>query len=234
MVAVRLAALLITTSACGRLGFEPVSADAEGLSLDATVFPDGVAAGACGSTELMRDDFDVAGAPPLFMQFTASGLTISESGSLWNLTFAANVSAGRYAGYKSVLSFPVDGLCASIESVAVPNPSGALYFKLIGGDEQIEFFLIDNLLSMRTRKGAKLATLAVNTFDPAKHRFWRLRNQGGMTFWDTSPNNVDFFVLVSTSFLTTRQLFFEHGGGTMSSVQGGGTGSFDQALVTGP
>lgn len=246
---VRLAALLVATSACGRFGFEPTAGrdggaqlgddsgampDAEGMSLDATVFPDGMVAAGCGSTELLRDDFDVAGPAPLFMEFTANGLTIDELGGQWNITFASNVGAGRYAGYSSVATYAADGLCASIESVAVPNPSGVMYFKLSGGDEQIEFFLIDSFLRMRTQKGSQVAILAQIAFDPVQQRFWRLRNQGGTTSWDTSPDNINFVSHVSTTFLTVTQLFFEHGGGAVSSVSNGGTGSFDQALATGP
>jgi hypothetical protein len=191
-------------------------------------------ASACGATELLRDEFDVPGPAPLFTQFTSNGLTVDEAGGRWNLTFAANLGAGRYAGYQSVLSYPASGLCASIESVTLPNPGAAMYFKLTGGDEQIEFFAVDGLLRLRTQKGGQVVTLAAYPFDPVQHRFWRLRNQGGTTFWDTSPDNASFVAHVSTSFLTATQLFFEHGGGAMSSVQNGGTGSFDQALVTGP
>jgi hypothetical protein len=230
--------VLVGLAACGRLGFHeradaPVTADVPGLSLDATTFADGMIAPPCGTSVLFADDFEDGAPGAELFTYADPGLTLSEPGHL-RVDFAATVSPGSYAGYKTLMAYAPEGVCGTVEVLAVPSGEGTMYMKLWAMTEQLEVFEHNNVLEMRTQLGPAVATLHAMVFDPVAHRFWRLRQQGGVTYWDTSPDGVVFVSHVSTTFLTAAMVQFELGAGAFGTVSGAGSARFDNARLTGP
>lgn len=226
-------------AAC-RVGFDPVAGDADvpadvlGFAIDATIYADGVVAEPCGATVLMQDGFDDATPAPLFFSYTNSGLTLRETAGRFEVVFGANVGSDRYAGYKTVTTYPVDGLCGVAEVAQVPSGEGIAFYKWWSSAQQVEFIVYRGRLEFRTHLNRAVATLSSVSFDPVQHRFLRLRHQGGVTSWDTSMDGVTFVKQTSTTFLTQTALAFEVGGGAIGAVSNGGVAAFERALVTGP
>lgn len=237
----RYAVVVIALAGCGRLNYDDMArrdgeviADVPGFSLDASVFPDGVAAAPCGTSVLLADGFDDGVPGPLFAAFTDADLTLSEPAGVWRIDFAPVVAPGKYAGYHSTSLYAPEGLCATIEVLAVPSGDGTLFMKLGSASQQIEFFEYGGTLELRTHMGNAVAVLARLAFDPAQHRFWRLRQQGGITHWDTSPDDVQYVTHVSTTFVTASELEYVIGGGAYRSVSNAGFGSIDNASLRRP
>lgn len=236
--------LLVALCGCGRFGFNDASRgdgggppDVLGLSLDATIVADGVLAAPCGSTVLLQDGFDVAGAAPTFGSYTKSGLTLRETTSALEVVFGTSVSDGNYAGYKSVVAPPSEGLCGSVHVLQVAGSNGLTFFKLLsqGTDvQQVELAVYQGFLSARTHLDKQVAVLFSIPFDISAHGWWRLRQQGGTTYWDVSGDGVSYTLLASTTFITDPTLKFEVGAGSYGSSSNAGLAAFDDALLTGP
>lgn len=242
------ALVLLVLSACGRFGFSEAAGtidaigrgdggppDEPGFSLDATIVADGVAAEeTCGTTMLLQDGFDTAGAAPTFMSYAHAGMTVVETGSVLEVSFAANVSDGFYGGYYAANAQPTEGLCGSVRVIDTATSDGMTFLKLQSTDQDVEFIVHRGELRVRTKLQGSVANLLVIPFDPVAHQFLRIRQQGGMTYWDVSSDGTTYAVLVSTSFVTDPMLTFHIGAGAFGSSTNAGRAAFDTALLTGP
>ncbi len=232
------ALMLLLLAGCGRLGFGNASGtndsgappDELGLSQDAVILGDGIAAAACGTQPLINDGFD-DGTPAPFTTYTNSGLTLREMNSRFEIAYAANVSDGRYAGYKSI-AYPSEGLCGVVRVITTPTSNGIQYFKLLGGMEQVEFALYQGFVGVRTHLDKQVATLLSLPFDNAQHAYWRIRQESGTTYWDVSADGVAYTVLASTMFLTEPMVSYELGAGSFGSSSNAGIAAFDDARLS--
>lgn len=234
---------LAVLCACGRLGFPEAPAtgdgggppDELGLSLDATVQGDGIAATAtCGTNVLLTDGFDVAGEGPTFTKYTDSGLTLQEVGGRFEVVFSSSVGDGRYSGYKAVTGYPPDGLCASVRVLQIPASNGLAFFKLTSGVQQVELITFSGKLSVRTHQNKQVASLLMIPYDTTAHAYWRIRHQGITTYWDVSSDGVAYVELASTVFLTDPSVKYEIGAGSFGNSSNAGLAAFDDALLLGP
>ena len=85
-----------------------------------------------------------------------------------------------------------------------------------------------------TEHNSSVAKIAALALDLVAHHFWRLRQQGGVTYWDTSADGVTYFTHASTTYVDSATLSYTIGGGTFNKVAGGGKAILDTALLTGP
>lgn len=114
----------------------------------------------------------------------------------------ATVSGGRLVipaerGYGYVRTAPKYDLTDGELSVEVPQvpsgPSGEA-FLIIGRDSSNEVSVIKsgaNLIFRSTVAGSTTAPSAV-PYDAALHRWWRIRNAHGITYWETSADGVSW------------------------------------------
>lgn len=199
------------------------------------IFADGVVAPInCGSTVVLEDPFDDAVAAPLFMPYTNNGMTISEAAGAVTFEFAASVGAGRYAGYEAVQTYAAQQMCATVEVSQLPTDFGLGYFNLFGGTQQIEFISYQGNLELRTHEGTTIKTIGLFPLDLAAQRFWRLRQQGGVTYWDVSADGTQFFMLASSTFFVANTARASIGAGAAGVTTDGGRFSVERALITKP
>lgn len=220
---------------CGRLGFDAAGHAGSGSAI---VFPDGgvPSTGTCGTSVLVQDGFDSGMPGPQFQLGSASGLTVSETGSHLQVDFAASVGANTYTEYDSQQMYPEEGLCASIEILRVPNGDGNVYMKLATAslDQVVELFEHGGSIDLRTHANKKVTILATFPMDLATTRFWRMRQQGGVTYWETSADGASYVTQAQAAFLSGDPVTFALGAGTFQSLSGGGAAWLDSALLTGP
>lgn len=208
--------------------------DELGFSLDATILPDGVSAPACPTTLLLEDEFEIAGAAPDFFSYTSNGVTVREQNGRFEVVFGANVGDGRYAGYKSAAGFAPEGLCGVTKIAEVPASNGMAFFKLWSMQQQVEFTLYQGFLRARTHLNNSVAELLMVQHDPVGHAYLRLRQQGGVTYWDVSSDGVSFTALVETTFLTASNVQYELGAGSYGTSTNAGVAGFEWARLYGP
>lgn len=220
---------------CGRLGFDAVGHAGPD---SAVVLPDGgvPSPGACGASALVQDGFDSGMPGPQFQLAAASGLTVSETGSHLQVDFAASVGASTYTEYRSQAMYPEDGLCASIEILRIPNGDGNVYMKLATASlaQVVELFEHGGSIDLRTHAKKTVTILASIPMDLATTRFWRLRQQGGVTYWETSADGVAYTTQAQQAFLSGDPVSFVLGAGTFQALTDGGAAWLDTALLTGP
>ena len=230
--------LVLTASACGRLGFD-AHAHAPADALDASV--DAIAdAGEppCGTTAIFDDGFDDGVPEPLFTAHQAVGVTITESDSTVQFALGA-VPAAHYAAYRSVAMYGPEGACAVADIAALPDPAvmaAASYFKLLSSTEQLEVFEYGDRIECRTHQDGdtNIQVVGHTTWDPQTTRFWRIHQIGGVTYWAVSGDGVAFVTICSAAFAITDPVQVEVGAGAIADITGGGTASFASVTVTGP
>jgi hypothetical protein len=183
---------LATIAGCGRFGF----GDHVPLG-DATAAPaDTIDAGVPCVSANITDEFTDGMAAPLFASYAGNGLSISEANQQLVFTFATSVGAGQYAGYDTPTRYPLEGLCVVLHVIAAPSTVAIAYFKIsTAASRQIEFFESTNLLVLRThtgQAGSIVDNIVTLDFSLPSLAFWRLRNQAGTAYWDTSSDGVSF------------------------------------------
>jgi len=232
------ALLVLTASACGRLGFD-AHAHAPADALDAGV--DAIAdAGEppCGTTVMLDDGFDDGVPEPLFAAHQAVGVTITEADSTVQLALGA-VPAAHYASYRSLATFSPEGACAVADVAALPDPSvmaAASYFKLLSSTEQLEVFEYGDRIECRTHQNGDtdIQVVGHTTWDPQTTRFWRIHQIGGVTYWAVSGDGVAYASICSAAFAIADPVQVEVGAGAIADITGGGTASFASVTLTGP
>jgi len=230
--------LVVLIAGCGRVGFGAFGTSDAAVDVVIPV-PDGpVPASVCGATVELSDSFDTTPAPTWTVQNQTS-LTAQETGGNEQVTFAASVSAGLYAYFRSATAYSVEGMCAQAEIAGTPDFSkagAAIYFKLRGSQLEIEFFAHDGVLDLRSHSSNnKVSIQGTVTWDPIALRFVRLRQAAGITYWDTSPDGVVYTQQAAVPGVfatTTAQL--ELGAGAVSTVANAGQALFASALATVP
>jgi hypothetical protein len=214
--------IILALIGCGRLHYDD---ERDASSPDAGP--------SCGARTVFNDDFSDGTPAPLFFSYVNPGLTLTEPGRV-QIDFAPTVNPDTYAGYQSTTSYATEGLCATVEVLAVPNGEGSAYLKLIAPTQEVEFFEHNNVVELRTHMGTTIKIVDTLIFDAGEHRFWRLRQQAGVTYWDTSRDGVGFVEQASTTFLTEPQIAYGLGAGAFGTVTNAGSAQFDNATLSGP
>lgn len=232
--------LLLLGAACGRIGYDQRPpddgrpGDGDGIDGDGSAI-DGPGASACGTTVHFTDSFDDGVAAPNFLISTMPGMTVSETGGDMVAQFAPTVAAGNYGYYRSATAYPMDGFCVTIEPVEAPANGGALYLKLRTAQLEVEMFGYSGVLETRTRQSNTNVTRDMFVLDLSVHRYWRLRQVGTLTFWETSSDGVTYLERTRLDgFFTANMAQLELGAGAVTAVTNGGTARFASASAVGP
>jgi hypothetical protein len=116
----------------------------------------------------------------------------------------------------------------------VPAGDAIAFFKLRSSTYEAEILVIAGALAMRTRDPT-LVTHETIAFDPTQHRFWRLRQQNGTTYWDTAPDGVSYVEQASvTGVFTPATTGVDFGAGAYVDTPDGGTARFERIVAHGP
>ena len=234
MGAVR-AALLLLLTACGRVGFDARAFD-DGASPDGAIVDHDVLAFApCGTTVLLADEFD-DGVPGPFVVSTEPRMTVDEANGTMNVTFAPSVPAGRYGWYRTATVYPTDGLCVTLAPVQAGD-GGVVYMKLRTDEVEAEWFArpASGLLDLRTRQGSVPTVRDSIPYDLAVDRFWRLRQHGNTTLWETSTDGVQYRTHgVFAGVFPAATAHLEFGAGAYENVTNAGVARFASVVITGP
>jgi hypothetical protein len=122
-----------------------------------------------------------------YKSYETSGCTLSEGGTLSvNLDGSANAECA----YITAQAYDLTATAVSVEVPQVASANNAYsFFRLQNGvNDGVEFLAINGQLELRFEQSGSLQTLTSLGYDAAAHRWWRIREAGGMVVWETSPD----------------------------------------------
>jgi hypothetical protein len=243
--------LVLVTSSCGRLSFQPIELSSDG--------PDGVADGAvvdtnktidapaamvvqCSPTSEFTDpltsNFD-AGRPATVSIYQNLPARVSfDSGRAKIIPGQSNSPA--YAGITSP-QHDFTGQRIFVEAVKVLNQNtggeGMLMMKKSGDTSTyIEFVESSGKLHANSWTIGSLTQVTTKPYDAALYRWWQIREQLGQIYFETSVDGINWIVfgLMATPAWWTMTQFELAGGTFVSEVNVLGEVHFDNLFVCRP
>ncbi len=130
----------------------------------------------------------------------------SESGGTLNLVPNANTGASSVF-VKSNSTYSLTGSMAAIRAATMPNGVGGnvdtQFSLLLDGNNYVQWFWQENTLYAFYAVAGVRTTVATLAYSPSAHAWWRIRENGGTTYWETSSDGASYTVQgsVSTSSL---------------------------------
>jgi hypothetical protein len=223
------AALLAVTAACGRVGFDP-TADATGDVLA------GDAAGACTDFAEIADNFDDATIAPKWTADADAGMSVDETGGILRISLVTTAS-DSYGALFSTCAYDARGRSVAITVAGRPrNVQGSemalcfLYRDV--GFEQVCVDLDGANVAAVYNDNDTVMTLASRTYNAITHRHWRVREQTGTTFFETSPDGTTWAML--HSFPSPFDMSRAHVSllsGTYNSITNPGSADYDDVVI---
>jgi hypothetical protein len=148
------------------------------------------ATGAWCPTEALSDDFaDGVRSADWGRTYDGAGCTADELGA--ELAIEQIGPGPCDCAYISSRAYDLTGGAAVVEVPSIDDGDGHIYafFRLEqDGAHAIEFVLTAGALVARVETGSGFQTVRSQPYDPTPHRWWRLREQAGTTFWEVSAD----------------------------------------------
>lgn len=153
-----------------------------------------------GGVAEIADDFDDNEVGDVWFAYPPGGGMTRAVESNGQLELHASGAEGEFANYNwTGGARSIEGCFASVEAAQTsgPNKEMKTYFILrkAGSDPggaEISFTQLGAELLMTIRGGGHAPVTRSVTYDAKEHRFWRFREAGGATSFDTSPDAVDW------------------------------------------
>jgi len=189
----------------------------------------------CSGSALFTDLLDDTSASPLFEATQGSGLTVTEGSGRLEIAFAATVTAPSYGFYSSKISYTANGLCVRAEVSDLADANAVTFFKLSFGTTEVEFYASNGTLELRTKDNGTVITRKSFAASVINHRYWRVRFEGGIAYWDTSANDSTYTeqTSVAGAFPATSG-YITFGAGASTDVSNGNKAQFESIKATGP
>lgn len=129
----------------------------------------------------LRDDFDdnVLDTTKWALGIKGTDSTIAETGGRVEVTLPANTTGGHGSFYESVSAFDGTGGAVHLEvlSVAASYASDTEFVLTADSDNRVVIYAYDGYILAQKRVGGAQTDLALAPYDPAAHRWWRMRHR---------------------------------------------------------
>jgi hypothetical protein len=155
---------------------------------------------ACGGPGVLTDNFDDGVVPGQGWggAFSNGMANYTETGGHLVITTPSNQLQNDYAGYLSDLSYDLHNDAVFVEVLQVPDPSGNadtyLRASADGGNDLTIIEEHGTLSFHQSINGTITSVTPSIPYDPVQHRWWRIRETGGLSFWETSPDAMTWTV----------------------------------------
>ena len=158
--------------------------------------------GPCGGMYLLTEDFS----QPIdgtwkWDVYAGPGTSSSLDNGQWLLTLPANSSTSHYAMLMSRHAYDLKGSEMVVDVSTVPNMATSAqssFIALIDDANNIRFQYEQGKLYVAYKKNDVNMIRSQFTYDPVLHRFWRMREQGGTFYWETSPDGMTWTIRSQT------------------------------------
>lgn len=109
-------------------------------------------------------------------------------------------AAGQYSGIESSTTYDLTDSSAHVElvqSLRAANDAPTIFVVSINSSNSVYFSVMGGFLRCFQNVSGTRTQLLKVSYDPAAHRWLRLRESAGTTFWETSPDGLTWAVVFS-------------------------------------
>jgi hypothetical protein len=149
----------------------------------------------CGSTLLLRDDFNDGVAGAEWIPSAPSGVTVTEASQYLSIRLAAG-SADIEGVYRSRNAYDLTSSEVAVEVLGIAGEITALEVRDFADRGAAIAVEGANLLAL-TLDGTAETQRASVRYSATTHRYWRLREASGTLFWETSADRTTWATLHS-------------------------------------
>ena len=166
---------------------------ADAAAPDDGATPDGAGPIAgCGLLSLLQDDFADGVAGAQWAPWSDSGASVDESGGVLAVHFSAG-NDGIAAGYRSSSLYDLRGGALEATVLQVGGRYTAIKVgSYDGGHAQLLVDVGTATIAAETYGVPGAGRHAASDYDPIQHRHWRIREDAGTLYWETSPDRVSW------------------------------------------
>lgn len=182
----------------------------------------------------LKDDFeDNSTNLTLWPNAYTSSATYAETGGQLVITLAGSTAGSNYCGYNTAPNtYDLTGNYCLVQATGQPSQStnAQMLMKVYVDANNTLYFTLQNgtLHFQKNVAGAGITDVATVSFNSTAHKWWRLRENQGTIYWDTSPDGHNWNNQTSlvNPFATTA-LIVEISAGTFQSETTPGSATFD-------
>lgn len=146
----------------------------------------------CGpdGTVPLKDAFEDGVIGPAWSPAAFGSSFVAEAGGEFVVSFTDPTLARTYSGIRSQERFDLTDCQILVRVTQVPDPATHAYAQLFADTAEgyLEVLTDGGELLMKRVQGAQHTVLGSLPYDPVEHLYWRLREQSGVIYWETSPD----------------------------------------------
>lgn len=147
----------------------------------------------CGHADLLQDDFEDADLDAQLWSTTANSSSVTQANGSLALSLGTSSSYGN--AYITTRHFhDMRGSSAAVEvsSVDLVAPAWAFFNIHTSDGNEVRFFFRNASLRAEYLLNGSTAVLATLPYSPTEHRWWRIREDAGVVYWEVSPDGTAF------------------------------------------
>ena len=164
---------------------DPAAADA-GPDADPNAPDAGPPAARCGTLSVLRDEFDDATPWPQFYSWQDTGVSISETGGHVVVDVPAGTAPG-WAGYTTMHRYDLTGGAWEVKVSESGGHFTTIEVRAHTG-ARAQLLNEDGTLLAAVYNVPDDGVRASRAYDPVDDLYWRIREDGGVLYWETSPD----------------------------------------------
>jgi hypothetical protein len=158
------------------------------------------------------------------------GCTLAETAG--ELVIKPPTNAAGYCAYYSASSYDMTNGAVTVEAPLMVNTNSTaeVYFSAHAeGEGFIEIAQTNGAIEFRKNTNGMTELLGAAVYSPLVHRWWRMREQGGTTYWEYSADGVAWMIgaMESPNPMSMTAIDVSMGGGAYEAVQSPGEVHFD-------
>lgn len=170
--------------------------------------------------EQLVDSFSTNVVDSQWLTYSSSS-TISATNEGIRIVLAVATGGANYAGLYSATTYSLVGSSAYFKASSVPTrtSNAQMYLKAyIDGNNYIDILYEAGNLYFRKTVAGVTTNISSVVYSSNEHVYWRLREVNGTTYYDTSPDGIDWVSQTSIANpIALSALVFEFGAGTYQS-----------------
>jgi hypothetical protein len=167
------------------------------------------------------DDGTVEGGP--WISYASGDVSVVEADGFLDILMPSMSAQNVWGSFQTVDRYDMSGCGISARVLEIPNTATNAYTNLtvhVDFNNYVEIASMQgNLLFKYVTNGVNNSTLQVVKHDLGKHAFWRIREEAGTTYWETSMDGQTWVEEVSApNPLPVTNMLVRLGAGTVSPV----------------
>jgi hypothetical protein len=150
-------------------------------------------------TEAVKDDFDDGTLDPSWTPYSTGGIVITETGGELVIDIQPELLVGHYGEIASP-AHTLAGCQVSIHVTQIPpdgTSGGVLVLTDGAAGDRLEMSYGNGYIGCIYWIADMPTFIADAPYDPVAHAWWRLRESGGTTYFETSPDGISYQFLAS-------------------------------------